>query len=387
MKPSRTQWRILAVALLAAATWLVVGRRDVTTVDVAVVTAGPLRVTVDEAGTTRVRGHADVNAPVAGRWVPAARRPGDAVRAGDVLGALYPAPLDAREQEQARARLGAAEAAQLEAETRVTATRAALEDATRSLDRTQRLVGAGGMAPQELERARDAVVARRSEYDGARLRVTAATFERDFARSVIATMGGSRGALRVVAPVSGTVLRLVEEHERVVAPGTPLAEVGDPRDFEVVIPLLTSDAARVREGAEVAMTFGPAGDTLRGRVRRIEPAAYTRVSALGVEEQRVNAVATAPATDLHVGDHYRVQARVTVWASANVLRVPGGALLRSGDGWFVFVVDGNRVRRRAVTVGERGDAFVEVRSGLAESQRVVLYPGDMITDGARVRSR
>ncbi|MFI5246601.1 MAG: efflux RND transporter periplasmic adaptor subunit, partial [Gemmatimonadales bacterium] len=249
-------WRWAGVAVIVAlAVWFGVARTRATDVDVATVTSGPLTVTVDEAGTTRVRSHADVNAPVGGRWVPLVIRAGDPVRAGALLGNLYPAPLDASALDQARAALGSAEAALREAETRVTAARSALDEATRTLSRTKRVADAGGVSPQDLERAVDAVTARKSEFDGAQLRVSAATYDRDRARAVVSPSGVGRGAIRIVAPVGGRVLRVFEEHERVVAPGTPLAEVGDQRDLEAVIPMLTTDAARVNEGAAVAMTF------------------------------------------------------------------------------------------------------------------------------------
>ncbi|MBL0170314.1 MAG: HlyD family efflux transporter periplasmic adaptor subunit [Gemmatimonadaceae bacterium] len=382
------RWRwIVGTALIGGGAWIALSRTKATDVDMGTVTVGALRVSVDEDGTTRVRGHADVSAPVGGRWVPSALRAGDAVRAGDALGSLFPAPLDASAQDQARARLGAAEAAQREAETRVTAARAALDEASRGLARAQHMVEAGGMSPQDLERARDAVTGRQSEFDGARLRARAATYEMESARAVVAPFGGTRNAMRIVAPVGGTVLRVFEEHERVVAPGALLTEVGDPRDLEVVIPLLTSDAGRVRVGAAVSLTFGERDDTLRGRVSRVEPSAFTKVSALGVEEQRVNIIATAPATEAHVGDQYRVHARVTVWESPRVVRIPAGALVRDGEQWFTYVVTGGRARRRAVKVGERGDNVVEVREGLADGDRVVVYPGDLIADGLRVRPR
>ena len=384
MTTARKAWWVGGAALVAVAIWMMFARGQATDVDAGTVTSGALRVTIDEAGTTRVRGHADVNAPVAGRWVPAALRAGDPVRVGAVLGVLYPAPMDESAQEQARARVGAAEAAQREAETRVTAARSALEEATRTLARTERMAEAGGMSPQDVERARDDVTGRRSEFEGAQLRATAARFELSSARAVVAPFGGDRKGLPIVAAVGGTVLRVFEEHERVVAPGTPLAEVGDPRDLEVVIPLLTADAARVRDGAVVVMSFGGRADTLRGRVVRVEPSAFTKISALGVEEQRVNVIASTPATDAHIGDQYRVQARVTVWESQRALRVPVGALVRDGEHWFVFVIEGGRARRRAVTVGERGEELAEVRAGLTNGERVVLYPGNAALDGQRV---
>jgi HlyD family secretion protein len=387
MQLKRSRWWIGGALVVAAAAWLIVSRRQPVEVDVVTVTSGPLRVTIDEAGTTRVRHHADVNAPTAGRWVPAALTAGDSVRAGALLGALCPAPMDGSAQAQARARVGAAEATLREADTRVTAARTALDEALRTRDRAQRMAAAGGLSDQELERARDAVTARQSEYDGARLHANGARYERESARAAADGGSGTHAALRIVAPLAGTLLRLFEEHERVVAPGTPLAQVGDARDLEVVIPLLTADAARVRTGAAVAVTVGSAGDTLRGRVTRVEPAAFTKMSALGVEEQRVNVIASIPATPVPVGDQFRVHARITVWESPRVLRVPAAALIRDGDQWFTFVVDGGRARRRAIGVGERGDVLVEARTGLAEGDRVIRYPADVITDGGRVRPR
>ena len=384
---TRRWWWLGGAAVVAGIGWMVLSQRRAVEVDVGTATMGALRVTVDEAGTTRVRGHADVNAPTAGRWVPSTLRAGDPVRVGTALGILYPAPMDASAQDQARARVGIAQAAQREAETRVTAARSALEEATRMLARTERMADAGGMSSQDVERARDALISRQSDFEGAQLRATAARFELASASAVVAPFGGTRNGLRIVAPVSGTVLRVYEEHERVVMPGTPLAEVGDPRDLEVVIPLLTDDAARVQQGAVVFLSFGGHSDTLRGRVTRVEPSAFTKISALGVEEQRVNVIASVAATEAHVGDQYRVQSRVTVWEAPRVLRVPVGALVRDGERWFVFVIEGARARRRAVTLGERNDELAEVRGGLMDGARVVLYPSDANMDGLRVRAR
>ena len=387
MRNRRVWWWIGGAGAVAAVGWFWLVRAQPAEVDVDRVTEGPLRVTVNEAGTTRVRGHADVNAPVAGRWVPKALRAGDPVRAGDVLGALYPAPMDASAQEQARAHLGAAEAAVREAEAYVAAARVALDEATRTRERAERVGAAGGMAPQEVERARDAVAERRSELEGAAMRATAAAFAVRAARSVVAPFAGNRSAVRIEAPVSGTLLQLFEEHERVVAPGTPLAEVGDARDLDVLIPMLTDDAARVQPGASVTMAFGARGDSVLGRVTRVEPSAFTKVSALGVEEQRVNVIASVPATQAHVGAQYRVQASVTVWESPRTVRVPVAALVRDGERWFVFVLEQERARRREVAIGERNDELAQVTSGLAPAALVVRYPDDQLADGSRIRAR
>lgn len=387
MRNGRVWWGLGAAGAVAALAWFFVARPRPLDVEVAEVTQGPLRVTVSEAGTTRVRGHADVNAPVAGRWVPMALRAGDPVRAGDVLGLLHPAPMDASAQAQARAHVGAAEAAVREAEAAVTALQTAFDEATRTRLRAERVAAAGGMAPQEVERARDAVVERRSALEGATMRASAASFELRAARAVVAPFAGNHSAVRIVSPVGGTLLQLFEEHERVVAPGTPLAEVGDARDLEVLIPMLTEDAARVQPGATVTMAFGTGGDSVMGRVTRVEPSAFTKVSALGVEEQRVNVIASAPATKAHVGAQYRVQAKVTVWESSRAVRVPVAALVRDGERWFVFVQEQARARRRDVAIGERNDELAEVKSGLVPGARVVRYPDDQLTDGTRIRAR
>lgn len=387
MRIGRVWWWVGGAGVAAALGWFVLARARPIEVDVERVSEGPLRVTVNEAGTTRVRSHADVNAPVAGRWVPRALRAGDPVRMGDVLGALYPAPMDASAQEQARARVGAAEAAVREAETSVTAARIALDEATRTRERAERVGAAGGLAPQEVERARDAVVERRSELEGASMRASAAVFALRAAQAVVAPFSGNRSAVQIAAPVGGTLLQWFEEHERVVAPGAPLAEVGDERDLEVLVPMLTDDAARVETGAAVTMFFGTGRDSVIGRVTRVEPSAFTKVSALGVEEQRVNVIAAAPAANAHIGAQYRVQAKVTVWESPRTVRVPVAALVRDGERWFVFTVDAARARRRDVTVGERNDELAEVKSGLTPGTMVVRYPDDQLVDGSRVKTR
>lgn len=390
---TRRVWWLAGIVLGAGALWFGLGRTPPVDVETAAASIGALRVSVTEAGTTRVRAHADVNAPAMGRWVPGAKVAGDPVQAGTVLGALYPAPMDAAAQAQVRARLGAAEAAQREADTHVTAAQSALAEASRDLQRSEQLLAGGAIAPQGVERARDALTARRSDLEAARMRVRAASFDLSSARALVAPLSGNRSALTIVAPVPGAVLRVYEEHERVVQPGQPLMEVGDPGNLEAVIPLLTSDAARVRPGNTVIMTVGrqsaDRADTLRGTVTRVEPSAFTKVSALGVEEQRVNVIASAPTRDagLHIGDQYRVQASVIVTEIPSALRVPGGALVRDGERWFVYVVRDGHARRQPVTIGERGDDFVQVREGLASGDVVVVYPGDKVVDGVRVRVR
>lgn len=379
--------------VLGAATWWWVRRPPVLTVEIALASVGPLRVTIEETGTTRVRAHTDVNAPVGGRWVPAPVKEGDVVSAGTRLGMLYPAPLDASARQQATARVGSAGASVAEAESRRTAARTALEEARRAQGRAEALGTAGAIAPQDIERARDAVVLRESDVRAADERLRVARYDLTVARAALEGATGASSGLALFAPMNGAILAIAEGHERVVPAGARLLEIGEPRDIEVVVPLLTADALRVQEGASAHLSFGTAvsasdgqrTDTVAGRVVRIEPSAYTRMSALGVEEQRVNAVVSVPATAVHVGDRFRADVRITVREAARVLRVPASALTRDGDAWNIWVVARGRADRRLVQLGERGTDQVEVRAGLQPGDTVVLFPGDRLPAGARIR--
>jgi HlyD family secretion protein len=384
-----------AAAVAGLLLWWVF-RSPALAVPVGVISEGPLRRTVDEMGTTRVRAHTDVNAPVAGRWVPRALQEGDVVRTGTRLGVLYPAPADAASREQMQARLGAAAALVREAETRVATARTALEEARRTRTRVEALGAAGGVSPQDVERARDAASTAEMLAQAADERLRAARFDRQQAAAALAGTTGDGAGLVLVAPLAGTVLTLTEPHERVVPAGARLLEVGDPRDLEVIVPLLTADAVRVREGAIARLTFGgdavgvsdaeQPGDTVVGRVVRVEQSAFTRLSALGVEEQRVNVVVAIPAT-VHLGDHFRADVRITVWEAPRVLRVPASALVRDGDRWSVWRVVKGRAQHTAISLGERGGEFVEVRGGLAARDTVVLFPGAQLREGAALKMK
>ena len=189
----------------------------------------------------------------------------------------------------------------------------------------------------------------------------------------------------VRSPVAGHVLRVHEESERIVAAGTPLLEVGDPGDIEVVVDVLSADAVRIRPGAPVAIEDWGGEQPLEARVRLVEPSGFTKVSALGVEEQRVNVVADFVDGPGALGDGYRVEARVVVWEAPDVVRVPGSALFRRGDAWHVFVVERGTARLRRVEVGHRGSFEAELLAGLEPGERVVLHPSDRVQDGVRVR--
>ena len=188
------------------------------------------------------------------------------------------------------------------------------------------------------------------------------------------------------SPAAGRVLRVLEESERIIAAGTPLLEIGDPASLELVIDVLSTDAVRIRPGRRCSSRTGAATARCEARVRRVEPSGFTKISALGVEEQRVNVIADLAEPNPALGDGYRFEARIVVWEAADVLQVPASALFRHGGAWSVFVVEGRRARRRDVSVGQRGGLAAEIREGLSPGETVVLYPSDRLADGVRIRA-
>lgn len=374
-------------ALAAALGAVLLFRPRATVVEMAVVTRGPLAVTVDEEGTTRVRRHEDVNAPVGGRFVPGRLRVGDRVARGDVLGTLAPVPLDAEATRQAEARAQAADAAVEAAAARERAAQATFDEAQRILGRRDKLAAAGGIATEELERARLDATNARDARAAARSQLEAARAERSAARAVLEVRrgGGASRPVEVRAPIAGVLMRLVEEHERIVAAGMPLAQVGDPADLELVVPLLTADALKVKPGARVEFSMGRGDSAGRAVVSVVEPAAFTKLSPLGVQEQRVNIIATVAGPAVGVGDAFRVEARVVIAELPEAVIVPSSALVRHGESWSAWVVTGGRASQRPVVIGARAREGVEVRSGVSPGDTVVAYPPERLRDGTRVR--
>lgn len=379
------------VALAAVALW-----PRAIEVETATVTSGPMMATIDEDGRTRVRDRFVVTAPVAGEVLRINLRVGDTVEKGKTtlatIRALAPMPLDARSRAEAAAAVRATEAAVGRASAERARLTSALEFARRELARVQTLVTGGAVAREELDRRQTEVAAAAEAVRAAEFAVAGAEHELTVARArllPVAAMGTTREWV-IVAPVDGVVLARHRESQSVVPAGDVLMEIGDPARLEIVADMLSSDAVKVRVGSRVLIEDWGGPAALEGRVRRIEPAGFTKVSALGVEEQRVNVVidfdASAEAARA-LGDNYRVEVRVVQWDTASAVKVSPGALYREGEGWGVFVVEGGVARARAVTIGERNPRDVEVRSGLTAGETVVVYPPDTLTDGARVTVR
>ncbi len=379
---TRMRIAVAGIAILGLVVVLVV--RDRTggiEVQTAQVTQGDFEVMLAEDGRTRARWHVDITAPVTGVWVPVGLVVGDTVSAGQVLGTLRSVPQDPATAGQVRARVGVATAgldAALAAEAAATI---AAREAQRDRERMERLVVGGGVSDQALERVRAADEGRRRELDAARAHVAAARYELEAARAFLP--GGSPTPVRILSPGAGVVLRVDEEHERVVPAGAPLLQVGAIGDQEIVARVLSTDAPRVPVGASMLVLIGR--DTLRGHVTRVEPTAQTVRSALGVEEQRVAVVGDVHGAGVRLGHDFQVDVRIVTDRFTDVLVIPAGALLRDGAGWAVFALtDEGTVRRQAVTVLGMGAEQAAVE-GLAVGTLVVVYPPEGLEDGGRVR--
>lgn len=386
---------LLVAGIVAALVW---PRR--VPVDVARVRRGAFSLTVEEDGMTRARERYVVSAPVAGTLLRVERHAGEEVSRGELLLSIVPAApalLDMRSRQELGERVGAAEAALRRATAAVDRARIALAQERIDLDRVGRLAREGIVAQSDLERAQLAVDVRSKEVAAAEFEQHVAEHELELARTTLQRLrdptresgaGGEPWEIR--SPVRGRVLRVLQESEAVVPAGAPLLELADPEDIEVVVDLLTVDAVRVVPGAPVAIERWGGAAPLAGRVRLIEPGGFTKLSALGVEEQRVNVlidIVSPRDAWRSLGDGFRVDARVTVEERTDALVVPSGTLFRAGDGWAVYVVEHGRARRRMVQVGARGEREAAVDAGLEAGMVVVVYPGDALADGVRVAPR
>ena len=388
LRLTRRQTLVIGGLAVAAALAGFAFRPTVYRVDTTRVSAGPLRVTVDENGVTRVRRHTEVAAPVSGRLAESLVEAGDSVSRGAVVARLYPAPLDPRTREQASAALQAAGSLRREAAARVAQARVTLAESQRARRRAEALASSGAIAQRDLEQATDAERLRQRDLEAALAHERAAAQDERAARGALVGADPrreGRAPVEVRAPMSGRVLRLFEEHDRVLPAGTPLLEIGDPRSLELVVDILTNDACAIEPGDRVIVRAG--GREIGARVSRVEPSAFTKVSPLGIEEQRVNIIARLDSAAPWLGDRYEVDASIVLWEGAKVLKIPSGALVPVDSAWGVFTVRGGRARLQRVTLGHRGTGETEILAGLKEGALVVLHPDERLRDGVRVRRR
>ena len=381
----------LAVALAA---WVLQPRPVV--VEVGLVTKGPFEQVVADDGRTRVRDRYVVSAPLAARVERITLRAGDPVERGAVVAWLTPvAPplLDARTEREMRSRIAAVESIAMRARAERLRAEAQRDQARADRDRSTKLASEGFVSPTAREQSELALRTAERAVESAVFAEDAARHDLEQARATLARYqqgGPGEGRWKVVAPVSGAVLKVLQESESVVAMGAPLVEIADPRSLEAVVDILSQEAVAVRPGMAATLDIGQGVAPLSARVRLVEPAAFTKISALGVEEQRVNAVLDF--TDSlqrvqTVGDGFRVDARIVTRRVEDGVKVPVGALFRDEGGWALFAIDGRRAAKRAVKVAMRNGVDALVESGVQPGDRVVVYPSDSLRDGARIEVR
>lgn len=367
-------------------------------VEPGVVARGPLTVTVLEEGKTRIRHRYLITPPVAGYLNRVPLRAGARIEAGKtILATIQPQPaafLDPRARAEAEARVKASEAAQNQRQTQIERARAALDLAQKELVRARELKKSGAIATKEWDTAENQVNVLTRELNTAQFGLQVADFELAQAQAALTQVQTpateNSDPLKIYAPVDGYVLNVYEESARMLAAGTQIMEVGDYTDLEAEIELLSSDAVGVQPGAEVSIEQWGGEAPLRGKVTVVEPGGFTKVSALGVEEQRVkvrvNFVDPLPPSTV-LGDRYRVEARIVTWHGDDVLQIPTGALFRRGGDWMTFLLEGGKARQTKVEIAHNNGIAAEVRSGVSEGQRVILHPPDAVSDGASVEPR
>jgi HlyD family secretion protein len=381
---------LILVALIVIGLW-----PKAQPVELGTVVRGPMQVTVDEEGMTRVKNRYIVSSPMGGLLRRIDWKPGAMVEAGKTVLAVLDTRgadlLDARSQAQAEAQVHAAEAALEQVTAQMQSAVATAKLAHTDFERTRQLLAAGSVSRQEYEAAELKDTSAEQTSRAARFALNVAEFELQQARALLlrgqASGAGQPKPYVITSPVSGRVLRVYQESERVVLAGTPLVEVGDASDIEARIEVLSRDAVAIKPGARVELQKWGGVMPLAGRVRVVEPSAFTKVSALGVEEQRVNVIVdildplqSRPT----LGDAYRVEAKIVTWEHDDVLKAPAGAFFQRGDQWETYMLSGRKATLKSVRLGHSNGLEAELLDGLEPGDEVIVYPGDRIADGVRV---
>jgi HlyD family secretion protein len=391
-------WLPLGLAVVLALAWLL--RTQPVPVDFATIARGPLQVSVSDEGETRVKEAFIVSAPVAGFMRRIDLEPGDAVTAASTVVARIqpndPSFLDVRTQAEARAALNAAEAARAHAAASVQSAQAERDFARAELARYKGLAARDTIAQNALDDAERRARTADAALAEAKAQLDMREHERDRAQAALLAPGTAHAApadcdcVSVYAPITGVVLRVLQKSEGAVASGTPLLEVGDPRELEIVVDLLSADAVRVSPGQRVYIEGWGEPEPLNGVVQRVEPFGFTKISALGIEEQRVNVIidfTDPPERWQRLGHGYRVEPRIVLWEADDVLKVPLPALFRDGARWAVFVDDDGRARLAHVKIGRDNGLEAQLLDGLQAGAKVVLHPSDRVGDGVSLTAR
>ncbi|MES2000450.1 MAG: HlyD family efflux transporter periplasmic adaptor subunit [Pseudomonadota bacterium] len=389
---------LLGLAAIALLVWAF--RPQPVAVQVAQITRGNFQQVIEEDGKTRIRERYVVSAPLMGKLQRITLKAGDRIQQDQVVATILPtapALLDLRSVAELTSRVSAAVAQQAGAAVTVARAQAALEKTRADLNRAQKLAASRFISTAQLEQSELEVKLSAKELEAAQYAARAAQHDVATARAALLQSKNGAGAntatgkaWQIISPVAGKVLKVLQESESVVTVGTPLLEIGNPEDLEIVVDVLTSDATLIKPGDAVQIRGGDQAARLQGQVRRVEPSAFTKVSALGVEEQRVNVIIDliSPAQQWQtLGDGYRVETRIIVFNTADAVTVPVSALFRKDGQWMVFVITEDRARLRKVNISRQGAGEAMVTSGLQPGERVVVYPGDRLADGSRVTVR
>ncbi len=384
------------------AVWIAVGTGIITLVvvaalpkpvhvEVAHARRGEMRVTVLETGHARVIDRYVISAPLTGDVQRITLRAGDPVNTTDVLVRVMPMQpplLDTRTRAEAEAKVGGALAARLQSKAALDRADAATAHATEELRLNEKLLASGSISPETLEQARLDERFKQAELHSATFGTRVAAHDVEMAQLALTRLktGAAGDELDVTSPITGRVLKVIQQSAGIVNAGAPLLEIGDPSALEIVTDVLTADAVRIHPRATATIErWG--GAPLAAHVRLVEPSAFTRLSSLGVEEQRVNVVLDLDEPRekwVALGDNYRVESRIVVWLVHAAITVPLGAIFRRDEGWAVYVVERGRAHLASVNVGERNDVDAQVLSGVSEGATVIVHPTDTVKEGVRV---
>jgi HlyD family secretion protein len=380
---------ILVAALAGIAVLLALAfRPSALDVDVATVRRGPLQQTLEQEGKTRMHDNFVLASPVAGRLKRIEIHAGDLVKAGEIIATIDPVPLEPQQRAALEARLSTTQELQREATARLQRAEADNAQANTDLERATKLAAQGIIARDALEKTQTTAKAASKELDAALYKSKAASFQVEEARAALLAVAQDPAGIKPVylrSPVPGRVLRLIEQSERVVGQGAPVVSIGYTPRLEIIADYLTTDAVKINSGMPALIEEWGGSKPILARVRLVEPGAFTKISALGVEEQRVYVVLDFVSAPEQLGDAYRVEVRVITWQSPSVLKVPLSALFRRGDAWNVFIAGKDRASRRTVKIGHRSDREAEVLEGLREGEQIIVHPGNELSDASRIR--
>jgi HlyD family secretion protein len=395
---SRLSLGLMTLGVILGAAWLVM-RPSATMVDASRVESGPLSVTVESDGWTRVKDLYYVNAPVGGRLLRVLKKSGDAIKAGEVVASIEPSEptfLTSRDVNQAKATVAVAEANRDQAKADLQRAKTETEYARYTYKRTKELNKSGYYSTEKLEEAELSLKTKIAAQESSEK--TLAAKEMDLAKakaeqqqpnSVTTYKPSAADCVNVTTPVDGRVLYVTQESETIMAPGATIMQVGDPTRMEIQLEMLTEDAVKVKPGAQARIEqWG--GPMIKGKVRLVEPYAFTKTSALGIEEQRVNVIVDfdEPYENWRQMAHaFKVVTKIVWWESSDVLKVPMGAVFRQRNRWAVYVVEDGVARLRFLEIGHTTTLEAEVVTGLREGDIVIVHPGDRVRDGARVSPR